>query len=102
MATSDQVKALIASHFNGDNEHFSSVVKQIAAHAAKKNQKRLSSEILELLSNYQRQNDKDTPQKSAPPAVFYSQVHLEQVKPPQLVDLPMNWECRSTWFVLIR
>jgi len=67
MATSDQVKALIASHFNGDNEHFSSVVKQIAAHAAKKNQKRLSSEILELLSNYQRQNDKDTPQKSAPP-----------------------------------
>ena len=66
MATSDQVKALIISHFNGDNEHFVSVVKQIAAHAAKKNQKRLSEELLDLLSEYQTRNSNSTSRTSQP------------------------------------
>ena len=66
MATSDQAKALIVSHFNGDNEHFVSVVKQIAAHAAKKNQKRLSEELLDLLSEYQTRNSNSTSRTSQP------------------------------------
>ena len=72
MATSDQVKALIVSHFNGDNEHFASIVKQIAAHAAKKNQKRLSEELLDLLSEYQTRNSNSTPRNSQPTPALLS------------------------------
>ena len=35
MATSEQLLALLKSHYDGDNDHFKTVALQIAAHEAK-------------------------------------------------------------------
>lgn len=49
MATSDQVKALVRSHADGDEQRFYSVALQVAARAAKNGQTKVAQEIRDLV-----------------------------------------------------
>jgi SpoVK/Ycf46/Vps4 family AAA+-type ATPase len=49
MATADQIKALIKSHLEGDEERFRAVAIQVAAHAARQGHGQVASEIKALL-----------------------------------------------------
>jgi AAA+ superfamily predicted ATPase len=49
MATAEQIKSLIRSHFNNDAERFSTVVLQVAAHEARQGHAALAHEIRELV-----------------------------------------------------
>lgn len=49
MASADQLKALLKSHLNGDDEHFCSVALQLAAHEAKLGHGKLAEELRALV-----------------------------------------------------
>jgi SpoVK/Ycf46/Vps4 family AAA+-type ATPase len=49
MATSDQIKALLKSHTDGDDRRFYSIVRQIAAQAAQVGHGKLAQEIKEMV-----------------------------------------------------
>ncbi len=54
MATAEQIKHLIRSHFNDDLERFYTIALQVAAHEAKQGHSTLANEIRELLDKEQR------------------------------------------------
>ena len=54
MATAEQVKALLKSYCEGDNEHFLSVALQIAAHAARTGKGQLAQELRSLVDDIKR------------------------------------------------
>lgn len=60
MATSEQVKALIRSHYNDNSEQFFATVLQIAAHEARQGHSELAHEIRELVDKAK----KETSQKN--------------------------------------
>src|SRR5215510_10130903 len=49
MATADQIKALIRSHLEGDDQRFRAVAIQVAAHAARQGRGQVASEIKALI-----------------------------------------------------
>ena len=49
MATADQIKALIKSHMEGDDERFRAVAIQVAAHAARQGKGQVATEIKALV-----------------------------------------------------
>lgn len=49
MATAEQIKALIRSHAEGDDERFFAIAMQLAAHAARKGQGRFAKELRALI-----------------------------------------------------
>jgi SpoVK/Ycf46/Vps4 family AAA+-type ATPase len=49
MATAEQIKALLASHVDGDEQRFYTVAIQIAAHAARRGHGKLANEIRQLV-----------------------------------------------------
>jgi SpoVK/Ycf46/Vps4 family AAA+-type ATPase len=49
MATAEQLKALLESHVEGDDDRFYSVIVQLAAHAARQGHGRLAQELRELV-----------------------------------------------------
>jgi SpoVK/Ycf46/Vps4 family AAA+-type ATPase len=49
MATAEQLKALIRSHTEGDDERFSSVALQVAAHAARTGHTKLAQEVRDII-----------------------------------------------------
>lgn len=49
MATAEQLKALLESHLEGDDDRFLSVIVQLAAHAAKQGHGKLAQELRELV-----------------------------------------------------
>ncbi len=49
MATADQVKALVKSHFEGDDERFYSVALQVAANEARKGHAEFAAELRDLV-----------------------------------------------------
>lgn len=49
MAIGDQLKALLRSHIEGDDEHFLSVAMQVAAHEAKRGHGKLADELRALI-----------------------------------------------------
>jgi SpoVK/Ycf46/Vps4 family AAA+-type ATPase len=49
MAIGDQLKALLRSHIEGDDEHFLSVAMQVAAYEAKRGHGKLAEELRELI-----------------------------------------------------
>ncbi len=51
MASADQIKALIASHLNRDDDQFYSVAMQVAAHEAKQGHGQLAQELRELIDS---------------------------------------------------
>jgi SpoVK/Ycf46/Vps4 family AAA+-type ATPase len=51
MATAEQLKALLKSYAEGDNDRFLTVFMQVAGQAARKGQGKLASELRELIDN---------------------------------------------------
>ena len=49
MATAEQLKALLESHLEGDDDRFLSVIVQLAAHAARQGHGKLAQELRELV-----------------------------------------------------
>jgi SpoVK/Ycf46/Vps4 family AAA+-type ATPase len=56
MATAEQVKALLKSYSEGEDEHFVSVALQIAAHAARTGKERLAQELRDLVDEIKRKH----------------------------------------------
>lgn len=57
MASADQLKALLKSHLNGDDEHFYAVAMQLAAHEAKLGHGQLAIELRELVDRAKSERD---------------------------------------------
>lgn len=55
MATAEQIKSLVRSYTEGDEERFLSVIMQIAAHAARTGKKTLAQELRDLVDEAKRQ-----------------------------------------------
>lgn len=53
MATADQIKALIKSHLEGDDDRFKAVAIQVAAHAARQGRGQVAAEIKALVDEAQ-------------------------------------------------
>jgi len=51
MATTDQIKALLKSHADGDDRRFYSIARQIAAQAAQQGHGKIAQEIKEMLDS---------------------------------------------------
>jgi len=54
MATAEQIKSLVRSYTEGDEDRFLSVIMQIAAHAAKGGKKNLAQELRDLVDQPKR------------------------------------------------
>ena len=66
MATADQVKALIRSHAEGDEQRFFAIAMQVAAQAARQGHTRFAQELRDLVDE-SRSRTKATPgQKTRP------------------------------------
>ena len=50
MATANQIKALLKSHVNGDDEKFITIAMQVAAHEAKHGHTKLAQELKQLIN----------------------------------------------------
>lgn len=50
MATANQIKALLKSHVNGDDEKFITIAMQVAAHEAKQGHTKLAQELKQLIN----------------------------------------------------
>ena len=61
MARADQIKALLQSHSEGDDQRFYSIAMQVAAHEAKRGHGKLAEELRALIDNAKkRQNMRQT------------------------------------------
>ena len=58
MANSEQIKSLIKSHANNDNEQFYTIVMQIAANEAKNGHTKLAKEMKDLIDKLKTKNKK--------------------------------------------
>lgn len=56
MATADQIKAMIRSHFGDDSEQFFTIALQVAAHEAQKGHGELAHDIRKMVDNARKQN----------------------------------------------
>lgn len=61
MATAEQLKSLIRSHFNDDRERFATVVLQLAAHEARQGHTALASELRDLLDKERKRRKQPQP-----------------------------------------
>ena len=61
MASADQLKALLASHIEGNDDRFYSVAMQVAAHEARLGHGKLAEELRALIDNAKRQRDAKPP-----------------------------------------
>jgi len=66
MASSEQVRALLKSHLQGDEEHFVSVALQIAASAARSGEGKLAQELRDLVDEIKRRPANGKSAKSVP------------------------------------
>ncbi len=66
MATAEQLKALLKSYADGDDDRFLSVSLQVASHAAHKGQGKLAQELRELVDEAKLRRSTVTAQKSLP------------------------------------
>ncbi|MAX37522.1 ATP-binding protein [Gimesia sp.] len=58
MATAEQIKSLVRSHTEGDDQRFHSVIMQIAAHAAKAGKSNLAHELRDLVDDAKRERER--------------------------------------------
>ena len=65
MATADQVKALIRSHAEGDNERFYAIAMQVAAQAARQGHTRFAQELRDLVDQA-KNRARDAGQRTRP------------------------------------
>ncbi len=61
MASSDQLKALLLSHVEGDDDHFVSVAMQLAAHEARIGHGKLALEIRDIVQQARKRTKSATP-----------------------------------------
>ncbi len=54
MASGEQLKALVKSHLEGDDQHFFSVAMQVAAHEAKLGHGKLAEELRAMVDEAKR------------------------------------------------
>src|SRR5262249_18211427 len=66
MATAEQVKALLKSYGEGDDEHFFSIALQIAAHAARTGKGQLAQELRDLVDNIRRKQSSGKLSRAVP------------------------------------
>ena len=66
MASADQLKALLKSHLEGDDQHFFSVAMQVAAHEAKLGHGKLAEELRALIDKAKSQRGLPPPGKPIP------------------------------------
>jgi SpoVK/Ycf46/Vps4 family AAA+-type ATPase len=66
MATADQMKALLKSYLERDDERFIAVSMQVAAHAARKGQAKLALELRQLVDQAKIRRSSVTPQQPVP------------------------------------
>lgn len=60
MATANQIKALLKSHVNGDDEKFITIAMQVAAHEAKHGHTKLAQELKELINEAKTRKTKNS------------------------------------------
>ena len=61
MASSTQIKALMQSHIDGDNDRFISVALQVAAHEARNGHGKLAEELVQLVDKAKKKSNKNLP-----------------------------------------
>lgn len=66
MATSDQVKALVRSHAEGDDSHFYAVAMQVAARAAKSGQTKFAQELRDVVDTAKAASQQTSGRHSRP------------------------------------
>lgn len=69
MATADQLKALIRSHADGDDERFFSIAMQVAAHAARTGHTKLAQDVKDLIDAAKQRSDASVVAKHKPTPV---------------------------------
>ncbi len=87
MASADQLKALIKSHLEGDDQRFFSVAMQMAAHEAKLGHGKLAEELRALIDEAKRKSGAGQPVPISRPrgelanllAVSYPKVYLGEI-----------------------
>jgi SpoVK/Ycf46/Vps4 family AAA+-type ATPase len=66
MATAEQLKALVRSHTQGDDERFLAVAMQIAAHAARTGKEKLAQELQSLVDEAKKQRPLEVRPRAVP------------------------------------
>lgn len=66
MATAEQIKALLRSHIEGDQDRFLTVSMQVAAHAARRGSTNLAKDLRDLIEQAQRRGIQPTGRPSVP------------------------------------
>ena len=56
MATADQIKSLLLSHYKNDRDRFTSIALQVAAHEARKGHMSIAKEIKALIDKAKTKN----------------------------------------------
>ena len=57
MATAEQIKGLIRSHFNNSSDHFITIALQLAAHEARQGHMEIANEIRGLVDKAKLKNN---------------------------------------------
>ncbi|WP_158962118.1 AAA family ATPase [Myroides fluvii] len=82
MATAEQIKSLLESHYKNDNERFTSIALQVAAHEARKGSMTVANEIKALVDRSQKDNFhviKLEPNLSDLVLVYYPEIQLNDL-----------------------
>ncbi|MEC4052504.1 ATP-binding protein [Myroides odoratimimus] len=82
MATAEQIKSLLESHYKNDNERFTSIALQVAAHEARKGSMSVAKEIKELVDRSKGDGFnviKITPDLSDLVLVYYPETRLDEL-----------------------
>ena len=61
MASSSQIKALLTSHIDQDNDRFLSIALQVAAHEARSGHSRIAQELRDIVENAKRKSFNNVP-----------------------------------------
>ncbi|KZE82737.1 ATPase [Myroides marinus] len=82
MATAEQIKSLLESHYKNDNERFTSIALQVAAHEARKGSMSVAKEIKELVDKSKKDGFnviKLEPNLSDLVLVYYPEIQLNDL-----------------------
>ncbi|PZN30673.1 MAG: ATPase [Proteobacteria bacterium] len=90
MASADQLKALLRSHVEGDDERFYSVALQLAAHEARRGHGRLAEELRELVDVAKRRQGAARPVPIGRPRGELAELLSADYPKARLVDMVLD------------
>lgn len=90
MASADQLKALLRSHLEGDDEHFFSVAMQVAAHEAKSGHGKLAEELRTLIDEAKRRCGADSVVPIARPSGELAELLEASYPKARLIDMVLS------------